>query len=317
MVSFVANVLILAVIASIVAVGLDVMIGFTGIFSAAQAAFYGVGAYTAALLSSHLHNSVLAVLVVAAALAVVAGWLLAVPALRVKDEYFIIASVGFQYIVYAVFTNWQAVTGGMGGITGIPQPEVFGFQISSTAGFLALSVVLLACVLAATWALVVRSPLGRGLKALRDNEQAVLALGKNTVGLRIWAISIGCAWAAIGGVLYAYYVTFINPESFTVDQSVIFMTMVVFGGVGTLVGPVAGALFVTIFPSLLNLLGLPSQWMGPLQEIIYGLALIVLMIYRPEGLLGAWRALRRLLRGGPYEGAGRASRDAEVRDVAP
>ena len=186
----------------------------------------------------------------------------------------------------------KSATGGMGGLTGIPPARVLGVELISPAAYLALTLVCtLGCVLVLL--ALVRSPFGRALKALRDDETAAIALGKHPVMLRLIATTIGGAMAAIGGSLYAFYVSFVNPESFTLDYSVLLMAMVIIGGAGSLLGPGLGALFITVFPALLNFLQVPSSVLGPVQQIVYGMMIVLLMLFMPEGLVSAGKLLSR------------------------
>ncbi|HEY8450621.1 MAG TPA: branched-chain amino acid ABC transporter permease [Bacillota bacterium] len=295
MFAYLANLLILTGIAAILAASLNLVLGYAGIFSAAQAVFYGVGAYTAALVALHYTDSFLLATLVAMLVAAVAGLLLAVPALRIKEEYFVVASLGFQLTGYTIFSEWSSLTGGFAGLVGIPPARILGWQATGHGDYLLLTV-LCALIVFAVLTLLVHSPLGREFKAIRDNESAALALGKNPVVLRVIAVSLGGALAAVGGSLYSFYIAFVNPESFTLSQSILFMAMVILGGAGTLVGPIIGAVFITVFPALLTFLDIPHQVMGPLQQIVYGLAMILLMIYQPDGLIGLWLRLVKWIR---------------------
>jgi branched-chain amino acid transport system permease protein len=292
MLAYLLNLAILLGIAVILAWSLNVLIGYAGIFSVMHAVFYGVGAYVAAQFALHVSAdfilSTLAAMAVTGALA----FLISLPVLRVREEYFVVAAIGFQMVASTVFITWEGATGGMGGLTGIPPAKVFGFELISPAAYLVLTLVCaLICVLALL--AVVRSPFGRALKALRDDETAAIALGKHPVKLRLIATTIGGAMAAIGGSLYAFYVSFVNPESFTLDYSVLLMAMVIIGGAGSLLGPVLGALFITVFPALLNFLQVPSSVLGPVQQIVYGMMIVLLMLFMPEGLVSAGKLLSR------------------------
>ncbi|MCL5043803.1 MAG: branched-chain amino acid ABC transporter permease [Deltaproteobacteria bacterium] len=293
MTAYLESLAVLCAIAAILASSLDLVLGFAGIFSVAHAVFFGIGAYAASLVALHLTASLAFALAVAMAAGAGAGLLLAVPALRVREEYFVVASLGFQVVATTVFEQWQAVTGGIGGLTGIPPPTVAGLKVESYAGMAALSVLLAGAVLAGLRALV-RSRLGRALQALNQDEVAAQAAGHNPVTLRTLAVVVSCSLASVGGVIYAFFSSFVNPESFTLDESVRVMVMVIMGGAGTTAGPLLGALFVTLFPALLSFLTIPDQFLGPIQRLAYGLIVVVLMVYEPDGMVGLARRLRRL-----------------------
>jgi branched-chain amino acid transport system permease protein len=189
-------------------------------------------------------------------------------------------------IAFTVFSEWKDVTGGLGGITGVPVASIFGFPLRSLESFCLVALVCLALVTLAIFALV-RSSFGRNLKAIRDNEVAAAAFGKNAVAIKTIAVAISSALCAVGGVLYAFHVSFVNPESFTVDQSVLIMAMIIIGGTGTVFGPILGALIIHLLPAGLTYLTfLPARDLASLQQIIYGAAMVLLMLYRPSGLVG-------------------------------
>jgi branched-chain amino acid transport system permease protein len=291
MLAYLLNLAVLLGIAVILAWSLNVLIGYAGIFSVMHAAFYGVGAYVAAQFALHVSSDFLLATLVAMAVTGTLAFLVAVPVLRVREEYFVVAAIGFQMVASTLFITWEGATGGMGGLTGIPPATLFGYQLISPFAYLALT---LACTLGCALVLLalVHSPFGRALKTLRDDETAAVALGKHPVMLRLIATTIGGAMAAIGGSLYAFYVSFVNPESFTLDYSILLMTMVIIGGAGTLLGPVLGAVFITVFPALLNFLQVPSNVLGPVQQIVYGMMIVLLMLFMPEGLVSVGKIVR-------------------------
>jgi branched-chain amino acid transport system permease protein len=211
---------------------------------------------------------------------------LALPALRVRGEYFVAASLGLQVIGVTIFSEWKAVTGGIGGVLGIPPVDVLGHAVATPGEFLVLAVACLAAICAAV-TLLVRGSFGRNLKAIRDSESAAHALGKNVAAIKTLSVVISASLASVAGALYAFYLSFINVESFTLDTSVLVMAMVIIGGTGTLLGPVVGAALLMILPGLLSYLWfLPQTEIGAIQQIVYGLAMILLMIYRPGGIVG-------------------------------
>jgi branched-chain amino acid transport system permease protein len=211
---------------------------------------------------------------------------LALPALRVRGEYFVAASLGLQMLAVTVFSEWKPVTGGIGGLISIPPANVLGFEITDPVHFLVLTLICLALVLLAI-RLLVRSSFGRSLKAIRDDETAASALGKNVALLKTLAVAVSSALAAVAGSLFAFYLSFINVESFVLDVSVQVIAMVIIGGTGTLFGPVVGAAIVLLLPAALSYLPyLPPTEIGSIQQIVYGLAMVLLMIFRPSGLWG-------------------------------
>jgi branched-chain amino acid transport system permease protein len=286
MFTYIVNLAILIGINAILAVTLNFILGYAGIFSLAHAIFFGIGAYTAAVLAMKFGADFATATAAGMVLSGVISLALALPALRVRGEYFVAASLGLQMLALTVFSEWKSITGGLGGLIGIPPARLFGFDISDPLLLLALTLACLAIILLIIRALV-RSSFGRSLKAIRDDETAASALGKNVAFLKTLAVMVSSACAAVAGSLYAFYLSFINVESFTLEVSVQIIAMVIIGGTATLLGPVIGAVIVLLLPALLTYIPyLPPTEIGSIQQMIYGLAMVLLMIFRPSGLWG-------------------------------
>jgi branched-chain amino acid transport system permease protein len=286
MFSYVVSLAVLIGINAILAVTLNFVLGYAGIFSLAHAIFFGIGAYTAAVAAMKFGAGFLIATCAGMAISGVISLALALPALRVRGEYFVAASLGLQMLAVTVFSEWKPVTGGIGGLISIPPASVFGFEITDPLHFLVLTLICLALVLL-TIRVLVRSSFGRSLKAIRDDETAASALGKNVALLKTLAVAVSSALAAVAGSLFAFYLSFINVESFVLDVSVQVIAMVIIGGTGTLFGPVVGAAIVLLLPAALSYLPyLPPTEIGSIQQIVYGLAMVLLMIFRPSGLWG-------------------------------
>jgi len=285
--AYLLHILILINIYIIIAISLNLIAGYTGILSIAHAAFYGVGAYVAALLAVNFGTPFLLNLVAAMAVAGVVGAAVAFPSLRIHDDYLVIATFGFQMILFSIFNNWVSLTRGPLGIPGIPQPNIFGKAITSHVDFLILTALLaLAVYLFAR--LLVNSPFGRVLKAIREDEIFAQSLGKNVTHYKILVFVIGGALAAIAGTLYAHYVTFIDPTSFTILESIFMISIVIVGGAGSLRGSVIGAAVLIIIPEALRFLGMPNAIAANMRQIIYGALLVIMMMFRPRGLVGEY-----------------------------
>ena len=284
---YILNLLILVSISGILAASLNFIIGYAGIFSMAHAAFFGVAAYTGALIAMHLSTSLLVAIPAAMAICAALSFVISLPSLRVRGDYFVVASLGLQMIAFTVFSEWKGVTGGIGGLTGVPVATLFGFKLHSLESFFAVSLACLALVALLIYTLA-RTSFGRNLKAIRDNEVAAASFGKNTIAIKTIAVAISTSLCGVAGVLYAFHISFVNPESFTVDQSVLIMAMIVIGGTGTVFGPILGALIIHLLPAGLTYLTfLPARDLASLQQIIYGAAMVLLMIYRPSGIIGS------------------------------
>ncbi|MAE92882.1 MAG: branched-chain amino acid ABC transporter permease [Pelagibaca sp.] len=284
--AYIFNLVNLIAIYAILAVTLNFIMGYAGIYSLAHAVFFGLGAYTSAWVAQNVHPSILLTIPAAMMASAALSLLLALPALRVRGEYFVAASLGLQVLAVTIFSEWKSFTGGIGGVLAIPPANVFGIEVFKPAHFAILSVVALVIVMALINALV-HSSFGRNLRAIHDSESAAASFGKNVPMIKTISVVISAALAAVAGALYASYLSFINVESFTLDASVLVMAMVIIGGTGTVAGPIVGAALLMLLPSLISWFDfLPQTEIGALQQIIYGLGMTLLMIFRPGGIVG-------------------------------
>ena len=285
---YLLHILIISGIYIILTLSLNLIVGFTGIPALGHGAFSCVGAYTSALLALRLGLSPWFGLLFGAIVASILGAVVAFPAIRLKGDYLALATFGLAVIVYAVAKNWVSLTRGPMGLPGIPGLSLFGYELSSIMSYL-IVVSIFVVITFFTIERVVDSPFGRVLRAIREDETAAKALGKDTDRYKLLVFIMGAFFAGIAGGLYAHYITFIDPSSFTMMESITILLMVIFGGMGSLYGSVLGAAILVIFPEALRFLGLPSAIAAPLRQMIYGLLLVVLMIKKPEGLLGTYR----------------------------
>ncbi len=289
MAAYVAHYLVMVGIYTILAVSLNLLVGYAGIFSLAHAAVYGIGAYASALAALKLGLGFWGGLVVAAAAGACAAALVGIPSLRVAGDYYIVASFGLQVVILTVFMNWTDLTNGHAGLAGIPRPRVFGLVIDNPFKYVALALVLAALTYAVCHRLT-SSAFGRTLRAVREDEIAAQATGKNVVLVKIVVTTISSALGALGGSLYAHYITYINPSSFTLEESIFIMSLVILGGTERLAGPVVGAFILLAVPEALKFLAIPDTVAAPMRQILYGGLLILFMFVRPEGILGRARA---------------------------
>ncbi|GAA4405876.1 branched-chain amino acid ABC transporter permease [Advenella faeciporci] len=286
MINYILNLLTLATIYSIAAASLNVLVGYAGIFSIAHAIFFGLGAYAGAQFALLIVPDVLLASLIGAVVSGALSLLLALPALRVRGEYFVAAGLGLQMVGITIFSEAHSLTGGHGGLVGIPPATLFGFDVSSPGAFLAVCLVALLLSLAVIQILM-RSSFGRALMSIRDNESAAESFGKNVPLLKTLAMVVGCAIVGVAGTLFAFNLAFINVESFTLEQSILMLAMVVIGGVGTLSGPLIGAVFLLILPAILTFIPfIPPTEIGTVQQFIYGSLMAVLMIFKPSGIAG-------------------------------
>ena len=289
MAAYVAHYLVMAGIYTILAVSLNLLVGYAGIFSLAHAAVYGIGAYASALVALKLGMGFWGGLIVAAVAGACAAALVGIPSLRVAGDYYIVASFGLQVVILTVFMNWTDLTNGHAGLAGIPRPRVFGLVIDNPFKYVVLSLTLATLTYAICHRLT-NSAFGRTLRAVREDEIAAQATGKNVVLVKIVITTISSALGALGGSLYAHYITYINPSSFTLEESIFITSLIILGGTERLAGPVVGAFILLAVPEALKFLAIPDTVAAPMRQILYGGLLILFMFVRPEGILGRARA---------------------------
>jgi branched-chain amino acid transport system permease protein len=272
---------------SMVAVSLDLLVGHLGIFSVAQASFFGIGAYASALLAVDQGLPFGAGVVAGMVVAAIVSLILSIPSLRLQDDYFAIVTFGFGIILFNIFNNWMDVTRGPLGIPGIPQPTIFGWVVHSQRQFLVMAATFASLAYIVVW-LISTSPFGRVLRAIREDEIFAQSLGKNTLRFKVVAFAVSAALAAAGGSLYANYIRYIDPTSFTVMESILIISMVIIGGAGSPWGPPVGAIVLVTLPEALRFIGLPSSIAANLRQIFYGGVLVIMMMFRPRGLVGRY-----------------------------
>jgi len=278
---------------AIAAVGLNLTLGYAGQVSLAQAAFVGIGAYATALMTTH-GWPFWSALVAAGALAFAVGWALGYPALRVQHHYLAFVTLAFTTLAFLVFRNESWLTGGVYGINRIPRPSLLGWPTNAPIAYYYLCLAALLAVLAGTWWMI-RSPWGRAFVALRENARRAISLGVDTRAYTLLSFAIGAALGGVAGAFYAPLVQFIDPASFTLQQSLELLLMVVVGGSGYFFGPLVGAVVAVLLPEWLRIAD--SYYL-----MSYAGLVMLLMVFCPTGILGlaerGWRALAHLLPAG-------------------
>jgi branched-chain amino acid transport system permease protein len=285
---YLIHIAILVCIYGILGLSLNLVVGEAGLLSVAQAAFYGIGAYAAALLMiSFGINFFLAALlgmIAVGAVALPIGIVFA----RLREEYYAFGTIGFGVIAYSVMLNWQSLTHGPLGIPGIPRPVLFGFQFVDNLAYLALAAVALALTYGVS-AFTTSSSFGRVLHAIREDEEAIAIFGYATHYYKLVVFVISAMLAAIAGALFASYITFIDPSSFTLNESIFILAIIILGGLSSGRGALLGAFLLIVLPEALRFVGFPSDIAAQMRQVVYGLILIFLMLYRPQGVLGKFR----------------------------
>ena len=282
--NFFLSYLILAQIFAIMALSTNFLVGIIGIFSVSQAALMGVGAYAyagVAMAGMPFPVALLAAVTLCALLNTVTS----LPALRLAGDYFVITSFGLQFIATAVFVNWVQVTGGSTGIAAIPAPRMLGISFEEPQYFVILSSLALALASLA-YTLLMRSSYGRVLHAVRLNELAAGAAGRNVLKMKLGVSAVSGIYAGLAGALYAIFMSYIDPSSFEIQQSIVILTMLVIGGARTLTGSLIGPLLLLAIPQVLSLVHIAPELLGPTRALVFGALLVVFMLWRPQGIAG-------------------------------
>jgi branched-chain amino acid transport system permease protein len=286
--NYILHIFIMINIYFILALSLNLLVGYTGLLSMCHAAFYGIGAYISTLAIMKLHIPFIPSLLLSVAGAILLSFLISIPSLRLKGDYFVLASLAFQIIIFTILYNWIGLTRGPYGIPGIPRPKLFGTEIDSIPSYFIFSLIV-AGICGVLLYLIKNSPFGRVLKAIREDEIATAALGKNVMKFKIIAFAIAAGFGAVPGVLFAGYMRYIDPTSFTLMESVFIISIIIIGGTGNISGPLIGTVLMVILPEILRFLSMPDAIAANMRQIIYGLLIILIMRYMPQGILGEYK----------------------------
>ena len=265
------GILVLCAMNVLIALSLNLVMGYTGQLNLGQSAFFGIGAYVSTILVKTYHWNFWLASLAAVAFAGVVGLALAAFAVRLRGHYLAIASLGFAVITYQVLVNWEKVTEGVRGIYGILPP------VGSTIGLFYLVAGIGALVY---WLMdnLVRSPVGDTLRAIREDEVSAASLGVRSYVWKAFAFSVGAGVAALAGIFYPGFVGTLVPDAFNIVESFTMLAMVIVGGMGTMIGPVIGAVVLTFLPELL-------RGFGELRLMIYGIALTLVVLFMPGGIV--------------------------------
>lgn len=297
---FIANLILVNLIA---AIGLNLLVGFTGLLSLGHAAFMGVGAYTSALLVTNLGCPFSLSILLAGLLAAICGVIVGIPSLRIKGFYLMVATLAFQFVIEYVIIHWDSVTRGIRGIE-LPTPHLFGLSIEKNQYYF-LFLFVLAIILMWGAKNITRSKIGRAFIAIRDNDVSAEIIGISIFRYKLLSFAISAFYAGIAGALFAGLLRTAIPEDYVFLNSIIFLIMVLVGGLGRLVGTVFGVVFITLVPVLLDLIVSYigrvydpnfTIYLGPMKELVFGGLIILFIIFEPEGLVGVWIKFRDYFR---------------------
>jgi len=295
-------------IAAIAAIGLNILIGFTGQISLGHGAFFGVGAYSAAILATAVGFPFWLSVLSAGLITAFVGMIFGIPSVRLKHLYLTIATLAGQFIIQYLLVNWESLTKGAEGIF-LPRPTLFGISLKGDRAFF---YVVFICFVILTWVAVnlIRTRYGRAFIAIRDNDRAAEGMGIPIFKYKLLSFAISSFYAGFAGGLAAYYIGSITPEPYTLSLSIEYIAMIIIGGLGSIPGAVFGAIFImllnevlshatTFFMNLSTLTGVALQ-IAPLREFIYGLAIVLFIIFEPKGLAEVWRIVRSSFRLWPF-----------------
>jgi branched-chain amino acid transport system permease protein len=285
--NYIFHLLVMLQIYILLALSANQKIGLSGLLSMAQAVFYGIGAYSIAIMCSKFGFGYWSALPVSVLMCSLSALVFAYIAGRVRELYFSLATLALQIVFFAVAYNWIPLTNGPYGISGIPNPQFFGFQIATPLTFALFSSIWLALVLG-FYAWFAKMPVYRLIQATRDDQVAVLSLGKNPNYYKRISIIISAIIAGIAGSIYASYITYIDPTSFTLNESILILSIILIGGAGRSIGPVTGALIYVLLPELLKFMQMPDAIAANMRMILFGLLLVLIVRFKPKGIFGKY-----------------------------
>lgn len=287
----------------VAAVGLNLLIGFTGLLSLGHAAFMGAGAYTAALLITKLGFPLLPSLLIAGLVTSLFGLMIGIPSLRIKGFYLMVATLAFQFLMEYTIVHWESVTNGIRGIE-LVAPVVLGVSLQKHGNFFFFILAICAFLF---WGArnLLRCKLGRAFIAIRDNDVSSEIIGIPVFRYKLLAFAMSSFFAGVAGALYAILHRSAIPDNYIFARSIEYLAMVLVGGMGSLLGTVFGVLFITLMPEFLNIfvsfLGKTidpnmAVYLGPAKDVVFGLLIVLFIIFEPAGLVGTWVKFREYFR---------------------
>jgi len=294
-------------ISVIAAMGLNLLIGFTGQISLGHAGFFAIGAYTAAFFATTFKVPFLPAMLLAGILAAIAGAIVGIPCLRLRGLYLAMATMSFGVVIEYIVINWESVTRGVRGIS-IPKPTILGMAFDNDRKFyfLILFIVILMVIIAKN---IVRTKVGRAFVAIRDRDIAAEVIGVDLTKYKVLSFVISSFYGGVAGCLYSYYVSYVHPEHFNLLLSIEYIAMIIVGGLGTILGSILGAIFITIVPDLLKIF---AVWLGKMipgfagkydenwNLAMFGILIILFLIFEPGGFNAIWRRIKVSFKNWPF-----------------
>jgi branched-chain amino acid transport system permease protein len=292
---YVSNMIFIFVVG---AIGLNILIGFTGQISIGHGAFVAVGAYASAILATRLGLPFLVALPIGGLFAALVGMIFGIPSLRVKGLYLVIATLAAQFIIEYTIIHWESLTNGITGIY-VPSPDVFGLFFDNDKKFYYLLLVFAGAAVASGRNLF-RTKIGRAFVAVRDRDIAAELIGISLFKYKLLSFAISSFYAGIAGGLWGYYTNVITPEHFSIVLSIDYLAMIIVGGLGSIIGTIFGVIFITVLPELLTTVSLVfkdtfgqiTTLISAIKGLIFGVTIILFLMFEPEGLAEIWRRVR-------------------------
>jgi len=281
--AYLIHLLILIGIYFLVAISLNLVMGYSGLLNLGHIAFFGIGAYTSALLTLNGIPFLISFLI-SGIIASIFGIILIYGTRKIKGDYFALVTLGFSFVIYSLLINLNFTRGPLG-ISAIPKPEIFGIILSSGLSYFIF--VFIICILSLLFIRkVLKSPVGKMFEALRENELYLRVLGKDSLKLKYYSMGIGAFFAGLAGSLFAHYLSYINPSNFYITPLILIITMVILGGLASIRGTFIGVLIIILIPEFLKLFNVPVSILGPIRQIFYALILIIILWFKPKGIFG-------------------------------
>lgn len=286
--SYIPHLLIYLNIYLIVAMSLNLVVGYCGLLTLAHAGYFALGSYVYGLSTLKLNFDFFSASALAIAVPTLLSLLVSLPAWRLRGNFFVLVSLAIQALIFSALYNLTNLTNGPFGLSGIAKPTFLGQPLSNAWSILFLTTGI-TFICGVTVAILLRSPWGRLLQAVRDDDLAAQSLGKQTHWIKMQVFAIACGLVGLAGALYASYVGYIDPSLASLDESILMLSMVIVGGVGNVIGPLVGAGVLLAIPEVLRFVAMPESMAANVRLLLYGVLLVVMMHIRPQGIAGRYR----------------------------
>jgi branched-chain amino acid transport system permease protein len=279
------HIIIIIEIYIILTLSLNIQFGFTGLLNLSMGVFYGIGAYLYAIFRIKAGFSFIPACLMAIIGNMVFSLFISLTSVRFKGSIFIIASIAFQSIIYTVLDNWREVTGGSYGISNIPRPNFFGINIITVPQFAIFSTLILLLIILFS-KFIYSSAFGRTLQAIRDNEIFAETLGKNLISFKVQSVALGAGIASFAGIIYASYITYIEANCFSINESIDIVFILILGGLANIRGSIIGTIIFILSQEVFKMIGFSNDIAFNLRNILFAVCMILILYYKPKGVTG-------------------------------